>query len=120
MTFTVNPIRGSGSGHGSLMGRIALSQLAARGTIGIAYLFDGLAGNMKPVQDDRLDTTYIAGNETESRTKVWSWAEGSGTLFLHGYNRSSLPFWNSAITGTGNTVLGDTNWYSRYGSSRRS
>jgi hypothetical protein len=115
VTFAVHAIRGSGSGHGSLMGRISLAQLTARGTITIAYAYDGAAGTMKPVQDDTHSTTYIAGNETASRARIWSWAKNSGTLFLHGTDRSSIPIWNSAITGTGNTVLGNTDWYNRYG-----
>ena len=108
VTYTSNTIRGSG--RGSLIARIPLSQLVARRSITISYIFDGAAGNMKPAQGDQSDTTYIAGNETLSRARLWSWPETSGTLFLHGVDHTSIPIWSGAVPGSD---MGD--WYNRWG-----
>jgi hypothetical protein len=93
---------------GNLQARIPLSQLAARGTVTMSYTTIG--GQRTVAQGLGTTTTYFTGASSGSQAEIWSWAPFSGTLFRHQINHSSVPIFDSAITGSDSN-----NWYDRYG-----
>jgi hypothetical protein len=104
--WTVDTLRGNAS---SLLARVSLSALAARGSISLGYIKD-TPQRMTVAQGDNGSTTVFAGNNSLSQARIWSWQPFSGTLFRHDINHSSVPINTSSITGSDGG-----NWYSRFG-----
>jgi hypothetical protein len=94
---------------GSVAGRISLAQLAARGTVTLSYFEPG--GRLSAAQGGAgTSTSYFTAGQTDSQTRVWSWAAYSGTVFPHDINHSSVPTWDNTTSGSNSG-----NWYDRYG-----
>lgn len=108
MQWTVDVLRGN-SGVSSILARISLNALAARGSISIGYITDG---NQRMTVAQGLNTTrtYYVGTNSLSQQRIWSWDAFSGTLFRHDVDHSTVPNINAAAPGTDGS-----DWYDRYG-----
>lgn len=105
MNWNVDVICGN---TGSVLGRISLAQLAARGSVSLGYMNEN--ARMTSTQGLGTATTYFAGSNSLSQARIWSWAPFSGTLFRHDINHSTVPVYDNAVNGTDGS-----NWYDRYG-----
>ncbi|MBI4897433.1 MAG: PKD domain-containing protein [Actinobacteria bacterium] len=105
INWNVDSVCGS---SGSVLGRISLAQLAARGTVTLQYMNEN--ARMSSTQGVASATTYYSGANTMGQARIWSWAPSSGTLFRHDINHSTVPVYDNAINGTDSS-----NWYDRYG-----
>ena len=112
--LSVNPVNANWNvdiicgSAGSMLGRISLAQLAARGTVTLGYITPG--GRYTSTQGLGTTSTYFAGNTSLSQARIWSWAPYSGTLFPHDVNHSSIPIYDNAMIGSDSNNL-----YDRYG-----
>jgi len=107
LNFTSDTMRVAGKS--SLLGRIALRELANRGRINIGYITD-TQQVMKAAQGGGTSWTYFTGNNSLSQARIWEWGPGSGTLFRHDVDHASVPIYDNAITGSDGG-----NWYDRFG-----
>jgi hypothetical protein len=107
VNWTVDNI--CGSGGASVLARIPLSRLAARGVVPLSYKLDTQA-RMAVGQGEESSTTYYAGNNSGSQVRLWSWDAFSPMMFLHNVDHSSVPGLNAASPGSDKV-----DWYDRFG-----
>jgi hypothetical protein len=128
MSWDVGAVGGAttcpnGASCGRLVARTPLSELQAGGTIDINYTHpadSGLAWGAHLSQNTQ-DEIFWAGHNGNTKLRVWSWAEGTGTYFWRDIGISQWA--NNALTSTtpdnqnwlagsggfpGNAVLGAT------------
>lgn len=98
-----------GTGGAAIM-RMPLRQLAARQTsVDFEWFIDDKTMSIKPAHGERHSTTYIAGNETLSRVRIWTWLDGSTVPFLHRVDHKSIPVEDWRVL-----AANGASWYGRY------
>jgi hypothetical protein len=105
LNWSIDVLRGSVS---SVLARVPLAELAARGTITFHYLTSSHQ-KINVAQGLGTTTTYFAGNVSTSQAAIWSWPASKSATF-HLINHSTVPRYNGAVNGTDGK-----NWYSRWG-----
>ena len=108
LNWTVDIIRDPGTAS-SLMARIPLSQLKARGSVSTSYATDTIA-RMTAAQGTGTSTSYFAGEASTTQTRLWEWGASSGQLFQHDIDHDSIPINNGAANGSDGA-----DWYARWG-----
>ncbi|QEC47913.1 hypothetical protein FSW04_10255 [Baekduia soli] len=74
----------------ALVARLPLSQLAGRrGPLSFGYGIERTR-ELKIAQGEGHTSTYIAGNETLSRVKIWEWPDQSQVWFAHRVDHASV------------------------------
>jgi hypothetical protein len=107
--WSIDVLRGS-QGIGSVMLRIPLAQLAARGRMHFRFLVDSHAKLNVPQGSTATTWSYFIGNDGTNQTRVWSWAASKNFGVLHLIGHTGIPTYNAAIVGSDGV-----NSYSRWG-----
>jgi hypothetical protein len=93
--WSVDILRGSVK---SVVARVPLAELAARGTITMDY-YNATHDRIGVAQGLSTTTAYFATNNSASQVEIWSWP-ASKSATVHFINHSTVPKFNGSVDGT--------------------
>jgi hypothetical protein len=95
---------------GAVVFRFSLADLAARpASLSFDTFSDTETMSIKPAHGEDATMTYVAGNETLSRVRIWSWLPGGDFVFLHRVDHATIPTLRWRVDASDGS-----SWYRRY------